>query len=156
MKYFFQVLGRMGPIGWIGLAIALVGLPFPIIVAPYISIPIFIGIGLTLWYLLLKPMVRDARLNDIGVEAMATVLGMQENGSSLQVGGALPKAGVAVLLEVHPNGRPPFQARVNTYVSAFEIGRLATGSTVHVKYDPGDTSQVVILDMTAPLDSYRA
>lgn len=156
MKYVFQVLNRMGPWGWVLVIFALACSIFPIIVLPYVTIPILLAIAWTLWHFLLKPLSSNARIADVGVEATATVLGAQENGTSMQIGGSIPKAGMNILVEVYPNGQASFQAIVKAYVSPFELQRVAVGQTLRVKYDPENHAKVIILDITGPLDLHQA
>ncbi len=161
--YFIKALNKLGVGVWIGLGGAVVGGAvgvFSIVVSGQLSALLFILPLLVLffwlfWKFLFGPMAQHERLMDIGVNADATVISFRENGSSLQRGGALPKAGVALELDVHARDRAPFRATVNTFISMFEVGMYQPGNTLHVKYDPQRPELITIAEGTPSMGMYK-
>jgi len=85
------------------------------------------------------PMVRANRLMRVGVEAEATILSLTETGSSLQVGGSIPKAGVRLELEIRPEGQPALPPPpCHNFHLHVEAQKYQPGSIIRVKYDPAD------------------
>lgn len=153
MKYFIRVINNMGWVMWIPLAAGVGGLAVAILFAPFIGIPFGLFFVFIFWKLMFGPMVKDERLRDIGIEAEAKVISIQENGSSLQMGGQLPKPGMAIRLEVHPTGREPFITSTNAYISMFEMEKYQPGSTIRVKFDPAKPQSLVMLQ-SVPTTGY--
>ncbi|MGD0781346.1 MAG: DUF3592 domain-containing protein [Candidatus Aminicenantales bacterium] len=160
MSSIFKQLGCGATIGIIGGIIgALVGLwgvsmaGTGAVIGYLVFVFLFFGV---FWKLMFQPMIRANRLMAVGVEADATILSLAETGSSLQVGGSIPKAGVRFQLEIRPDGKPPFQAQTTTYVSMFEIQKYQPGAVIRVKFDPKDPQKVVIAEGTPALGRFQA
>lgn len=163
LSYFIKALNKLGIGVWIGLGGAVVGGAvgvISIIASGQLSALLFILPLLVLffwlfWKFLFGPMAQHERLMDIGVDADATVISFRENSSSLQRGGALPKAGVTLELDVHARDRAPFHATVNTFISMFDVGTYQPGNTLHVKYDPQQPQLITIAEGTQPMSNYK-
>ncbi len=159
MSSIFKQLGCGATIGIIGGVIgALVGLCGVSMagtgaVIGYLAF-LFLFFGV-FWKFMFGPMVRANRLMKVGVEAEATILSLAETGSSLQVGGSIPKAGVRLQLEIRPEGKPAYQAHVTTYISMFEAQKYQPGSIIRVKVDPVDPQKVVIAEGTPTLGRFQ-
>jgi hypothetical protein len=160
MSSIFKQLGCGATIGIIGGVIgALAGLVGVSMAGPgavvvyLVFIFLFFGV---FWKVLFGPMVRANRLMKIGVEAEATILGLTETGSSLQVGGGIPKAGVRLDLEIRPQGQPAFRSHVTAYISMFEAQKYQPGSVIRVKFDPADPQKVVLAEGTPTLGRFQS
>lgn len=113
---------------------------------------IFVGVfGSIFWKILFKPMVETHRLLERGEDAEATILALQENGSSLTVAGGVPKPGIRLTLEVHSKSRPAYQAQTNAFISTFEIGMYQPGQTVKIKIDPENPQRIILANAAATL-----
>lgn len=117
---------------------------------------VFVGVGCLLWFVMFKPMVERNRLLETGESAEATVIAIAENGSSMTVGGAIPKAGMTIQVEVRPKDKTPYRANLNTYVSMFELAKYQPGSIVQVKFDSKNPQKVAIAEMTQPLGNFSS
>lgn len=118
---------------------------------------VFFGaIGLFFWYAFIRPALISTQVLQRGESAEATVLSIAESGSSLQTGGAMPKSGIRLELEVRPVGKPSFCTMVTTFVSIFETQKLKPGTVVHVKFDPSHPEHVALVDQTPPLAPYAS
>ncbi|MEO5927336.1 MAG: hypothetical protein ABIO72_01405 [Patescibacteria group bacterium] len=145
MKYFIRIINNIGWFMWIPLAAGLGGILLAVIVAPIFGIPFGAFFIFTFWKLLFGPMVKDERLREIGIEADAKILSIAENGSSIQMGGQIPKPGMTIRLEVHPTDREAFVTTTNAFLSMFEIQNYQPGSSIRVKFDPTKPQSLVIL-----------
>ncbi len=110
----------------------------------------------TFWTFLIGPGLQAQRLDKIGELADAKIISLQENGSSLAMNGAIPKAGVNLTLEVHPKTRPVYTAVTTTYISMFEMQKYQPGNMLKVKFDPAAPQKILILETTAPTQEYSA
>lgn len=145
MKYFIRVINNIGWFLWIPLIAGGGAILLATVFIPLIGLPIGAVFVITFWKFMFGPMVKDERLRDIGIEAEAKILSIQENGSSMQIGGQLPKPGMSLRLEVHPKDREPFITTTDSYLSMFEIQKYQPGSTIRVKFDPAKPQALVIL-----------
>lgn len=145
MKYFIRVINNIGWFMWIPLAAGFFGLAVAVIAAPFFGIIFGAFFIFTFWTFMFGPMVKDERLRDVGIEAEAKVLSIQENGSSMQMGGQIPKPGMTLRLEVHPKDREAFITSTSAFLSMFEIKDYQPGATIRVKFDPAKPQSIVIL-----------
>lgn len=159
MSSIFKQLGWGATIGIVGGVVgALVGLAAVsmagtgAVVLYLVFCFFFFGV---FWKFMFGPMVRANHLEKIGIEAEATVLALAETGSSLQVGGSLPKAGVRLELDVRPADRAPFKGRVTAFISMFEIQKFQPGAVVHVKFDPRNPQEMTLVEGTPTLGRYQ-
>ncbi len=81
-----------------------------------------------------------AQLAQTGTVAPATIVKVWDTGSSM---GSSPVIGMR--LEVKPAGRPPFTVEIEQTVSRLQAGDFHDGDPATVKYDPADTSKVVVV-----------
>jgi len=143
--YFFKAISGFGLGGWIALGGMFIGLAAVVIfVPPFVGIPVGLFCVLLFWFAMFKGMTESERLNDIGIEADARILSIMENGSSLQVGGSLPKAGIDLALEVRPKDRAPYPVKISAFISVFDMQSLQPGRVVKVKYDPQNPKKAVL------------
>lgn len=156
MKYFIRVINSIGWFMWIPLGAAALGLGIAIIATPVFGILLGAFFVYMFWTFMFGPMVKDERLREIGIEADAKVLSIQENGSSLQVGGQIPKPGMTVRLEVHPKDREAFITTTNAYLSMFEIQNYQPGATIRIKFDPAKPQSLVILQNVPATGYYNS
>lgn len=99
-----------------------------------------------LWKVLFQPILKQKRLMAEGIDADATILSLSETGSSLQIGGALPKAGVELVLEVSPSYMASYQASVRTYITVFEMQKFQPGSKIKIKYNPKNPQELIVVE----------
>ncbi|SRR5690606_8150936 len=92
-----------------------------------------------------KASQETAQLMAQGVPAQARVLGVQDLGGSIQVGGGLPQHRLQIHLEVHPHGVPPFHASAVQLVSALAFPRIQPGAYVEVRYDPANPMRLAVV-----------
>ncbi|MFZ2804157.1 MAG: DUF3592 domain-containing protein [Patescibacteria group bacterium] len=160
MNKIFQQIGWGGIIGLVGGGIGVLAGGFGVATAgvgPLVFYIVFIvGMGWVFWHFMFGPMVRTNHILDVGIQAEAKILAIAENGSSIQMGGALPKAGVTIQLELHPAGKPTYNAKLNTFISMFEIQNYQPGKTIQVKYDPANPQKVAIAEGTGAMENYHS
>lgn len=118
------------------------------------------GIGGAIW-LFLRKMSRDfgaVAVTTVAKDAVpvdAIIVGLKENGSSITLGGAVPKAGVTLELEIHPKDGPAYRAQTNAFLSILEVQKYQAGATVAVLVDPKNLQSVALRDASDPLELYR-
>jgi hypothetical protein len=92
---------------------------------------------------LISGMMRGAKqtreILTTGVPAQARILQLGETGMYVNNNPA-----VDILLEVHPQGRPPYQVQTRMVVSMIRLPAIQPGNIVPVKYDPADPTKVAI------------
>ncbi len=74
-----------------------------------------------------------------GADAQATVLGLQQTGTYVNMN---PQ--VIITLQVSPPGQTPFQAQTSTILPMVAVPQVQPGAVVNVKYDPMDHSKVLL------------
>jgi hypothetical protein len=74
-----------------------------------------------------------------GVPAQARILQIGETGTYVNNNPA-----VDILMEVHPQGRPPYPVQTRMVVSLIRLPSIQPGSIVPVKYDPNDPTKVAL------------
>ena len=159
-----KLLKQLGTGGVIGLVCMLGGLLIGgicvLLAGPIASIIYFVICAILFglfWHYILGPAVLTNRLNEMGEDGEATIIAIAENGSSMQVGGTIPKAGMKITLQVQPkNGKPTYQAVINTFISMFEVQQYQPGAKVNVKIDPRDPAKIIITERTGAMESYSA
>ena len=129
-------MGDMNFLFWIGPIIAVVVVIFVVL---RVVLPIF------------RLKSQTQALLASGIPAEATILQAQQTGSKLTIGGQ-EQWGVALTLEVRPQGRPPYAAQTQTFVSLLQLPRVQPGATVPVKISPQNPTQVA-LDLDAGFTS---
>ena len=155
--YFFKAISGFGLGGWIALGSMFIGFAgIFIFIPPFIGIPVGLFCVLLFWLAMFKGMTESERLNDIGIEADARILSVMENGASLQMGGALPKAGIDLALEVRPKDRAPYQTRIRTFISVFDMQNFQPWRVVKVKYDPKNPKNAVLSETTGPMELFSS
>jgi len=75
-----------------------------------------------------------------GADGTARIISLVDTGSRYNYN---PE--VIVKMEVRPEKGTPFQAEVRTVIPMVDLPGYQPGTLLRVKYDPGDTSRVVIL-----------
>ncbi len=75
----------------------------------------------------------------VGVPAEATVVQIWDTGVTVNEDPV-----VGFLLEVHPDGAAPFQAKTKARISRLAIPRVQPGARLRVLYDPKDESRVAL------------
>ena len=108
------------------------------------------------WKVMFKPMWQNAHILEVGVPGQAKILAIAENGSSIRVNGSMPKAGVNLTLEVHPQDKAIYQTTIKTYISVFELQKFQVGQFIDVKIDPEHPELLAVVDVTQPLGGYAA
>jgi hypothetical protein len=74
-----------------------------------------------------------------GADAQATVLGLQQTGTYVNMN---PQ--VVLTLQVSPPGQAPFQAQTSTILPMVAVPQVQPGAVINVKYDPTDHSKVMV------------
>ncbi len=74
-----------------------------------------------------------------GVPAQARILQIGETGTYINNNPA-----VDILMEVMPQGRPPYQVQTRMVVSLIRLPSIQPGNIVPVKYDPNDPTKVAL------------
>jgi hypothetical protein len=164
LRYFIKAVNKVGIWMWVSLIVGVGGLlvgmaatvlaPRPQWVPFGIMLVVTIGMSWLFWRVFFGPLAHGIRLEEIGIEAPAKVVSFKENGSSLQVGGQLPKAGVTFELDIRPPDRSPYRATTHTYVSMFEIEKYMPGNEVRVKFDPAAPHKILLLQDTSILGGF--
>jgi hypothetical protein len=148
------VIGLIG--AFIGLAIGGIGAWQAGPVAGLVYLLLLILFAFLFWKALFQSIINNSRILKTGEVAEAKILGIQENGSSIRIGGALPKAGVNIFLEVHSPTRAVYQTMIKTYISSFELSEYQVGKALSIKIDPKDQMRVAITQGTSPLGNYQS
>jgi len=82
---------------------------------------------------------RTQNLLQTGTPAPAVIVSIEDTGWRIN---DQPQA--KVTLQVTPPDRPPFQAVIKQVFNVFDLGSLAPGAPAQVRFDPNDTSKIVI------------
>lgn len=154
----------MGVGGMIGLGCIVLGFilgGMGVWVAGPVAVLIYVAIWAVLlgifWHYVFGPMVLANRLMSTGEDGEATIIAIAETGSSLQTGGAIPKPGMRITLDVRPaNGKPVYQATIETFISMFEVQAYQPGTNVNVKIDPNNPKKIIIVDRTGAMQMHSA
>lgn len=133
-------------IGAIGMLIGLVATYMEDIGAGVFFTVMILGVGFFVWHSTAKLLADLERIRKNGEPAEATILSIEENGTSMKFGGAVPKAGVTIQCEVQPKGKPTYQAQTKTYISVLEVAKYQPGSVIQVKFDPKNPQKVAIVE----------
>ncbi len=89
------------------------------------------------------------RILQVGLPAHARVLQLQHTGSSVSFG-ADRHLRVVLLLEIHPQGRPPYMAHAQQLISELYIPSIQPGAWIHVRVDPASpTTKIAIASATS-------
>ncbi len=156
LGYFLQFIGKSGIFGYLFLAGMAAGFILSVQHAPVAIISSYTVVGLIFWFALFRGFVEAERLNDIGLDGEAEILTLAENGSSIQVGGSVPKPGVTMTVRVSVPGKAPYEAKIRTFISPFEIARFNPGNKIQVKVDPEKPSNLVIAEGTPTAGRFQA
>jgi hypothetical protein len=79
------------------------------------------------------------QIRKTGTPAMAQVLDLRDTGMTLNQNPV-----VSLRIMVHPEGAPPFEAKMKALVGRLDIPRVQPGATLPVKYDPNDHARVAL------------
>jgi hypothetical protein len=83
---------------------------------------------------------KESRIRATGVEAEAVLVQIIDTGSTSN-----HKPICRLILDVKPIGEAPFRAEVKMALSPVFLSKYPEGSTLLVKFDPQDRSEVVVL-----------
>ena len=158
----FGLFGRIGKIG-IGCGVAaavisfLVSLGVIIVVGITTDLPIWVTVIMIVAILLfdaafiavfffvfkwtLGPEMARRKLLESGEPAEATILKVTDTGVTMN--NIYPV--VKVLLEVRPQGRPPYQVETRMILSRVDIPQVQPGTVVPVKIDPRSQKRVAVV-----------
>ncbi|RJP28598.1 MAG: hypothetical protein C4536_11885 [Actinobacteria bacterium] len=103
----------------------------------------------------LDPEVKRRALLEKGEPAEATILTVTDTG--VTVNEIYPV--VKVLLEVRPQGRPPYQTETQMLINRMDIPQIQPGRVVPVKIDPRSPRRVAVVmedEAATPLDAHAA
>jgi hypothetical protein len=161
MAKFFQQIGIGGMIALGGAAVGFIVGGIGMLATGPVGVLLYLAVWGVLfwvfWHFVFGPMVLANRLMEKGEDGEATITAIAENGSSLQMGGAVPKSGVRITLQVQPkSGKPAYQATISTFISMFEIQTYQPGAKVKVKIDPNNPKKIVIVERTGTMQNYSA
>lgn len=127
-----------------GVVVAVVGLLIAILVVAGVFLTIFKIFG----GLKRQNQERDRLLRE-GIQASARVLNVQMGGMTMTVG-VHRHLQLQIALEVHPQGRPPYQANLTTMVSELQIPQIQPGATLTVRHDPNNPMKLALEGVGAP------
>lgn len=89
---------------------------------------------------LLETEEANQKLRKSGEEAIATIVSLVDSG--IRIGDSASM--ILFTLEIHPTGGEVFRADTQNSISDTSRPKFIPGAQVYVKYDPEDTSKVVI------------
>jgi len=113
-----------------------------------------VGFFWIFWHFMFGTMVMANKLMESGKDGEATIVSMAENGSSMQIGGSLPKPGIRFTLDVRPMDDVPYRATTDMFVSMFELQKYQPGNVVKVKIDPNNKMKLIIAEGTGAMENY--
>ena len=139
------IVGTLAALGATIVAGIAVGAPAWVIVLICLLFLLFTGGMVAVFYFAFKwtlgPEIARRRLLEKGEEAEATILKVTDTG--VTVNNIYPV--VKVLLEVRPQGRPPYQVETRMVVNRVDIPQVQPGTVVPVKIDPRSKKRVAIV-----------
>ncbi len=139
------VLGSLAGLVAIIVAGIVTGLPaWAIVLISLVVILISGGIFATFYFVfkaVLGPEVERRKLLESGEPAEATILAVTDTG--VTVNRIYPV--VKLLLEVRPQGRPPYQVETKMMLNRMDIPQIQSGKVVPVKIDPRRPQRVAIV-----------
>lgn len=127
------IVGLIG--GGIGLLVGIMASP---IFGGLMAI-IMIAVFGTVFMVFLKPLFQANAILKTGEPATALIKSVSDTGVTIN---NAPQ--VALLLEVRPKFKPPYEAKVRTLVSRINPNLFQPGMTVAVKFDPNNPAAVAI------------
>src|SRR6185436_8552579 len=104
-----------------------------------------VGILITVfvvWKVVMPIFQRQAqaqKLLQTGIPAQARVLTLMNTGTLVN-----NNPQVALGLEVHPDGRPPYQTQLITIIDMLAVSRVQPGATVRVRFDQNNPMLVAL------------
>ncbi len=120
-------------------------LPMWVTAIMIVAILLFEAVLFAVFYYALKwtlgPEVARRRLLESGEPAEATILQVTDTGVTMN--NIYPV--VKVLLEVRPQGRPPYQVETRMTVNRVDIPQVQPGTVVPVKIDPRSQKRVAVV-----------
>jgi len=98
-----------------------------------------VGVSGFFIYRMIKGNAQTRNLLQTGIPAAAVILALEDTGLRIN---DQPQA--KVTLQVNPTDRPAFQAVIKRVFNPFELGSVAPGAQVQVRFDPNDQTKVAI------------
>ncbi len=98
-----------------------------------------VGISGFFIFRMMRGNAQARNLLQTGVPASAMIVSIEDTGWRVN---DQPQA--KVTLQVTPTDRPPFQAVIKQVFSPFDLGSLVPGGSAQVRFDPNDTTKLVI------------
>ncbi|HEX6182641.1 MAG TPA: DUF3592 domain-containing protein [Pyrinomonadaceae bacterium] len=126
---------------WATLAVAL-----PLLAAaPFVAAAVYIVVRLV------KASTERSALLATGEAAQAVILAAEDTGITVN-----DSPRVKLTLEVRPAHGAPYRATATMLVGRLQVGMLAPGTPVSVKFDPADPNRVAVESFGATAEPYRA
>jgi hypothetical protein len=94
--------------------------------------------------LIAEMVVLQRRLNVDGVAAMARIISLEPMHLTVGSGAGTPGQMFTAVLEVQPDGGPPYTAQARIAVSQASLDKYQPGALVNVKVDPRDPQVLVV------------
>jgi len=114
------------------------GATLTIILSLLFTLP-FLALAVVFVTRLLRNSARNRELLAKGEPAPAVILAASDTGVTVN-----DSPQVKLQLEVRPANRPPFRAEATLLVGRLQVGMIAPGMPVQVKFDPADPSRVAV------------
>jgi hypothetical protein len=104
-----------------------------------------LSIGLPL--LILRPLLRQQEIAEKGQSAAATLLEYWDTGTTIN-----DDPQVGMLLEVHPVGSIPYQAKLTTVIPRLSVGMLKPGANLQVSYLAERPQDLAFISFDMPVE----
>jgi hypothetical protein len=124
----------------LGVIITLVSVAFTVLITVVILKVVLGGLG--------KEQKENERIIQTGMPAQARILGLQHTGMSVAVMGHRHLR-LGIMLEVHVQGHPPYQAQIMPLVSELYISSLQPGAFVEVRIDRANPMKIALAGPSA-------
>ncbi|HEV2860034.1 MAG TPA: DUF3592 domain-containing protein [Pyrinomonadaceae bacterium] len=109
-----------------------------VVLSLLVTLP-FVALTLVFVGRLVRNSARNRALLAKGEPAQAFILSAADTGVTVN-----DSPQVRLRLEIRPAGRPPYEAQTTLLVGRLQVGMLAPGTPVCVKFDPTDPSRVAV------------
>ena len=121
------------------------------VVLPLLAAAPFVGAAVYVLVRLAKASARDRALLATGEAAPAVILSAEDTGVTVN-----DSPRVRLTLEVRPAHAAPYRATATLLVGRLQVGMVAPGMPVRVKFDPADPSRVAVESLGGAYDPHGA
>lgn len=123
--------------------------PAIVIAIVVVSLALPLALILFFWRRMGQRVRREKHLLAAGMPGQARVLALQHGGAVLKLG-VQRHISIVLSLEVHVQGRAPYTAQVQKYVSELNLALFQQGAWLEVRVDPTNPNSLAVAGAGSP------